>query len=348
MNPVAPGTVKPHASGRMAETPFQSRIAGTGSYLPEKVLTNSDLEKLVETNDAWIVERTGIRQRHIAADGEVTSDVALVAAQRALADAGITAQDLDMIVFCTVSGDQPTPSSACVLQKKLGARNVMSFDLNAACTGFVYGMTIADQFIRSGMFENVLVVGAEVLHPFVNYKDRETCILFGDGAGAIVLGRAKPETGSKVYSAHLRADGSLGELFTLKAGGSAVPLSVAALERGDNWLTMRGREIFKHAVRAMSDVCQQALDANAMSMEQIDWLIPHQANLRIIDAVGKHFGIPSEKVVVNVHDTGNTSAATVPIALDQAIRDGRIRRGQNVLLTAFGSGLTSGSLLFRY
>ncbi len=336
----------------MAETPFQTRILGTGSYLPEKLLTNADLEKLVETNDAWIVERTGIRQRHIAAEGEFTSDVAAVAARRAMEAAGITATDLDMIIFCTVSGDQPTPSSSCILQNKLGARNVMSFDLNAACTGFVYGLTIADQFIRTGMFQHVLVVGAEVLHPFVNYKDRETCILFGDGAGAVIVGPTKansdPATASKVFSAHLRADGSLGDLFTLKAGGSAMPLSVAALERGDNWLTMRGREIFKHAVRAMSDVCQQALDANGMVMDQIDWLIPHQANLRIIDAVGKHFGIPAEKVVVNVHDTGNTSAATVPIALDQAVRDGRIRRGQNILLTAFGSGLTSGSLLFKY
>lgn len=339
---------KRHASGKSAETPFQTRILGTGSYLPEKVLTNVDLEKLVDTNDAWIVERTGIRQRHIAAEGEYTSDVGLVAAKRAMEAAGVEAQDLDMILFCTVSGDQPTPSTACVLQNKLGARNIMSMDLNAACTGFVYGLTIADQFVRSGMYEHVLVVGAEVLHPFVNYKDRETCILFGDGAGAVVVGRATPETGSKVYSAHLRADGALGELFTLKAGGSAMPMSLEALERGDNWLTMRGREIFKHAVRTMSDVCQQALDANGMVMEHIDWLIPHQANLRIIDAVGKHFGIPSEKVVVNVHDTGNTSAATVPIALDQAVRDGRIKRGQNVLLTAFGSGLTSGSLLLKF
>lgn len=342
------GPSKKHMSGKMGETPFQTRILGTGSYLPEKLLTNVDLEKLVETNDAWIVERTGIRQRHIAADGEFTSDVGMVAAKRAMEVAGITAQDLDGIIFCTVSGDQPTPSTSCVLQHKLGARNVMCFDLNAACTGFVYGLTIADQFIRTGMFEYVLVVGAEVLHPFVNYKDRETCILFGDGAGAVVVGRAKAETGSKIYSAHLRADGALGELFVLRAGGSAMPLSAAALERGDQYLSMKGREIFKHAVRTMSDVCQQALDANGMVMDQIDWLIPHQANLRIIDAVGKHFGIPSEKVVVNVHDTGNTSAATVPIALDQAVRDGRIRRGQNVLLTAFGSGLTSGSLLLKY
>lgn len=349
---------KPHALGKPAATPFESRILGTGSYLPPKLLTNSDLEKLVETNDAWIVERTGIRQRHIAGDGEYTSDLGLKSANLALEAAGLTAVDVDMIIFCTVSGDQPTPSTACVLQKKLGARNVMSFDLNAACTGFVYGLTIADQFIRSGIYEHILVIGAEVLHPFVNYKDRETCILFGDGAGAVILGRnsstpkseskSTPKTDSKIYSAHLRADGNLGELFTLKAGGCAVPLSAEALERGDQYLNMKGREIFKHAVRTMSDVCQQALDANEMSMDDIDWLIPHQANLRIIDAVGKHFGIPSEKVIVNVHDTGNTSAATVPIALDQGVRDGRIQRGQNVLLTAFGSGLTSGSLLLKY
>lgn len=348
MNAQAKATVgKKHASGKPAATPYQSRILGTGSYLPEKLLTNSDLEKMVDTNDAWIVERTGIRHRHIAAEGEFTSDVGLKAAQRAIEAAGITPDDLDMIIFATVSGDQPTPSTACVLQRKLGARNVMSFDLNAACTGFVYGLGIADQFIRTGLYKHILVVGAEVLHPFVNYKDRETCILFGDGAGAVVLGRADG-TDSHIYSLHLRADGGLGDLFTLKGGGSAVPMSVEAIERGDQYLSMKGREIFKHAVRTMSDVCQEALDTNEMSMDEVDWLIPHQANLRIIDAVGKHFGIPSEKVIVNVHDTGNTSAATVPVALDQAVREGRIKRGQNVLLTAFGSGLTSGSILLKF
>lgn len=345
--PASSPSTKRHASGRMAETPYQSRILGTGSYLPEKLLTNADLEKMVDTNDAWIVERTGIRHRHIAADGQLTTDLALIAARRALEAAGLKPEDLDMILFSTVSGDQPTPSSSCILQTKLGARNVMSMDINAACTGFVYGLTVADQFIRTGMYENILVIGAEVLHPFVNYKDRETCILFGDGAGAIVLGRAT-KTDSKVYSSHLRADGHLGELFTMQAGGSKIPCASKQFKEGDQYLTMKGREIFKHAVRTMSDVCQQALDANSMDMNQVDWLIPHQANLRIIDAVGKHFGIPSEKVVVNVHETGNTSAATIPIAFDQAVRDGRIRRGQNVLLTAFGSGLTSGSLLLKY
>lgn len=335
-------------TGKPANTPYVTRISGTGSYLPEKLLTNFDLEKLVDTNDQWIVERTGIKHRHIAGPDQVTSDLALIASQRALEAAGLTAKDLDMIIFCTVSPDQPTPSASCVLQHKLGARPIMSMDLGAACTGFVYGLAVADQFIRTGLYRHVLVVGAEVLHRFVNYKDRETCILFGDGAGAVIASRAPADGTERIYSSHLRADGSLGELFTLAAGGSRMPFSEEVLAGGHHYLKMRGREIFKHAVRTMSEVCQEALDANQMTIEQVDWLIPHQANLRIIDAVGKHFGIPPEKVVINIHDMGNTSAATVPVAFDQAVRSGQIKRGQNVLLTAFGSGLTSGSLLFKY
>lgn len=327
---------------------YRTRIAGTGSYLPEKLLTNADLEKMVDTSDAWIVERTGIRQRHIAAPDQATTDLALIASQRAIEAAGITAQDVDLILFCTVSPDQPMPSCACILQHKLGARTIPAFDISAACSGFVYGMTVGDQFLKSGMFKNILVVGAEVLHRYVNYKERDTCILFGDGAGAVILQRSTDTQDSKVYSAHLSADGSLGDLFTLPAGGSKIPFTQAVLDQELHYVRMKGREIFKNAVRTMSALCQQALDANEMTMEQVDWLIPHQANLRIIDAVGSHFGIPPEKVVINVGDTGNTSAATVPIALDEAIRDGRVTRGQNVLLTAFGAGLTSGSLLMRY
>ncbi len=331
-----------------ASSSYRSRIAGTGSYLPEKLLTNADLEKLVDTSDAWIVERTGIRQRHIAAPDQAMTDLALIAAQRALEAAGTTAQEIDFSLCCTASADQPMPSAACVLQHKLGARPVGALDIAAACSGFVYGLTIADQFVRSGMYKNVLVVGAEVLHRYVNYKERDTCILFGDGAGAVVVQRAKDDQESKVYSAHLAADGSLGDLFILAAGGSKMPFSQEVLETNSQYLKMKGREIFKNAVRTMSNLCQEALDANEMKMDQVDWLIPHQANLRIIDAVGSYFGIPPEKVVVNVQDTGNTSAATIPIALDEAVRDGRIKRGQNVLLTAFGAGLTSGSLLMRY
>lgn len=334
--------------GPPIDTPYFTKIAGTGSYLPEKILTNADLEKMVDTNDAWIVERTGIRERHMAAEGEVTTDLAFHAATRALEAAKLTAHDIDLIIFATVSGDQVMPSSAAILQKKLGARHVMAFDLSAACSGFVYGASVADQFIRTGMYKNVLVVGAEVLHRYVNYKDRETCILFGDGAGAAIFTRADNKDDSRIFSTHLRADGSLGDLFVLPAGGSAIPFTQEVLEKELQYVRMKGREIFKNAVRTMSQVCQEALDTNGMAIEEVDWLIPHQANLRIIDAVGSHFGIDPKKVIINVERTGNTSAATVPIALDEAVRDGRIKRGQNVLLTAFGAGLTSGSLLMRY
>jgi 3-oxoacyl-[acyl-carrier-protein] synthase-3 len=326
----------------------RTRIAGTGSYLPEKLLTNADLEKLVDTNDDWIVERTGIRQRHMAAPDQVTSDLALIASQRAIEAAGITAGDIDMIIFCTVSPDQVMPSAACMLQKKLGARQVMAFDLSAACSGFVYGVSVADQFIRTGMHRNILVVGAEILHRYVNYKDRETCILFGDGAGAAILSPAKDGEDSTVFSTHLHSDGTLGDLFVLPAGGSAMPFTKEVLDNDLQYVRMKGREIFKNAVRAMSTCAQEALDANKMTIDQIDWLIPHQANLRILDAVAHYFGIPNEKVIINLHDTGNTSAATIPIALDEAVRAGRIKRGQNVMLAAFGAGLTSGSALLRF
>lgn len=327
---------------------FRSRLAGTGSFLPEKRLSNEDLEKLVETNDQWIRERTGIRWRRIAEDHVHTSDLALEASRRALEAAGLAATDLEMILVATVSPDQPMPNTACVLQKKLGAGNCMAVDISAACTGFVYGLTIADQFIRTGMYKNVLVVGAEILHHYVNYKDRETCILFGDGAGAAVLSRAAEGEESRIYSSHLNADGAISDLFVLPAGGSALPFSQKVLDEKMQYVRMKGREIFKHAVRTMSDACDEALNANNMKPEDVSWVIPHQANLRIMEAVAKHFGIPMSKVVVEIEDTANTSAATVIIALDRAIRDGRVKRGQNVLLTAFGAGITSGSILLRY
>lgn len=327
---------------------LRTRISGTGSYLPEKILTNTDLEKMVDTNDAWITERTGIRHRHLAAPDQVTSDLAQIASERALKAANLSAQDLDMIIFCTVTGDQVMPSSACVLQKKLGARQIMSFDLSAACSGFLYGMTVADQFIRTGFYKHVLVVGAEVLHRYVNYKDRETCILFGDGAGAAVLSRAEDGQESSILASHIHADGNLGDLFVLPAGGSAMPFSKEVLDNDLQYVKMKGREIFKNAVRTMTQCCQEALESTGLSIDEVNWLIPHQANIRILDAVAHYFGMPTERVVVTVGETGNTSAATIPIALDIAVRDGRIQRGQNVLLTAFGAGLTSGSLMLRY
>lgn len=327
---------------------YRTRIAGTGSYLPEKILSNADLEKMVDTNDQWIRERTGIRNRHIAAEGELTSDLALKAAQIALKEANTSAQELDLILFATVSPDQPMPNTACILQHKLGAGKCMAVDISAACAGFVYALTIADQFIKTGMYKKILVIGAEVLHKYVNYKERDTCVLFGDAAGAAVLERAPEDSDSKIFSAHMHADGEISDLFVLPAGGSAIPFSQNVLDNGLQYVRMKGREIFKHAVRTMSESCDEALQANNMSADEVSWIIPHQANVRIIEAVAKHFGASMDKVVVELEDMGNTSAATVIVALDKAIKDGRIKRGQNIILTAFGAGITSGSILFKY
>lgn len=327
---------------------FRSRIAGTGSYLPEKILSNADLEKLVDTNDQWIRERTGIERRHIAADDQTTTDLALEAAKIALKNAGKSPEDIDFIIFSTVTGDQVMPSSACILQTKLGCRPIGAFDLSAACSGFVYGLSVADQFIRTGMYKTILVVGAEIIHRVVNYKDRETCILFGDAAGAFIVERAQPDDTQIILSTHLRAEGSLGDLFVLPAGGSKLPFSQKVLDNGDQYLRMKGREIFKNAVRTMSSVCQEALEFNQIPLDQVSWLVPHQANSRIMEAVANHFDFPKDKVISIVHEMGNTSAATVPVAFDTAVQDGRIQRGQLILLTAFGAGLTAGSCLLRY
>lgn len=333
----------------MAEFRLQaSKILGTGRYTPEKSLTNFDLEKMVDTNDAWIVERTGIRSRSIAAPEQVTTDLAYEAAKKALDAAKTDPSELDMIIFATVTPDQPMPSAACVLQHKLGCRKVMAFDLSAACSGFVYGMSVAHQFLQTGHYKKILVVGAEVLSRIVDFQDRETCILFGDGAGAVVMGATTTEDPSQILSCHMHADGSLGELFVLPAGGSAEPFSQEVLDDKLQFVRMKGREIFKHAVRTMSATCEEALTANGMEKDQVDWVIPHQANKRIMDAVAKNFGISEDRVISNLEFTGNTSAASVPMALDTAVRDGRVQRGQTVLLTAFGAGLTSGSILMRY
>lgn len=332
----------------LATTPFRSKIAGIGAYLPEKVLTNADIEKLVDTSDQWIVERTGIQRRHIAADGQYTTDLAEKAAREALREANLQPEDIELLIFCTVTGDQPMPSSACTLQPKLGLRNIPCFDLAAACSGFVYGLSVADQFLRTGQYKNALVIGAEVIHPFVNYEDRETCILFGDAAGAFVLTQAASDDPNVLLSTHLRAEGALGDLFTLHAGGSRMPLRPGVMERNDQYMRMKGREIFKNAVRTMSATCKEALEYNQVTVDQVDWLIPHQANWRIMEAVADHFQFPKEKVISIVHEMGNTSAATIPVAFHTGVRDGRIQRGQTILFTAFGAGLTAGSCLFRY
>lgn len=327
---------------------YRTRIAGTGSYLPPDLITNHDIEKMVDTNDQWIKERTGIERRHKAAPGVNTSDLAFEATMRALADSQKKVEDIELIIFATVSGDQVMPSSACTLQTKLGLSSVPGFDLSAACSGFVYGLSVADQFIRTGMYKTVLVVGAEVLTRIVSYKDRETCILFGDAAGAFIVTRAEENDPNIIFSSHLRAEGSLGDLFVLPAGGSKLPFSQEVLDTGAQFVRMKGKEIFKNAVRTMSSTCSQALEFNKIHPDQVDWMVPHQANWRIMEAVADHFKFPKEKVISIVHEMGNTSAATVPVAFDTAVKDGRIKRGQLVLLTAFGAGLTAGSCLLRY
>ena len=319
-----------------------SRIAGTGSYLPEKVLTNDDLSKIVDTSDEWIAARTGIRQRHIAADGETTGDMAYHASVRALEAAGVDAADLDLIVLGTTTPDLVFPSTACLLQHRLGADGCAAFDVNAACSGFIYALTVADKFIRAGGAKTVLVVGSETLTRMVDWTERTTCVLFGDGAGAVVL-KADGETG--ILSTHLHADGGKKELLWNPVG-----VSVGFKEHEKNAgvrIHMAGSEVFKYAVKALDSVVEETLQANGLDRHDIDWLIPHQANLRIIEATAKRLDMPMERVVVTVDKHGNTSSGSVPLALDAGVRSGKIQRGQ-LLLEAFGGGFTWGSVLLRY
>ncbi len=327
---------------------YRSRIAGTGSYLPSKILSNFDLEKMVDTNDQWIRERTGIERRHIAAPEQATSDLAYEASISAIADANLKAEDIDFIIFATCTGDFRLPATACVLQTKLGMTTIPAIDINAACSGFLYGLSMADAYIRMGTFKNVLVVGAEVIHRFINYEDRETCILFGDGAGAWIVSRTDANAEDIIYSSHLRAEGSLCDLLIAPSGGSKRPFDEAVFADKSHLMQMKGRDIFKNAVRTMSATCKDALEFNKLSVDQIDWMVPHQANSRILEAVADHFKFPKEKVISIVHEMGNTSAATIPVAFDFARKDGRIKRGQTILLTAFGAGLTSGSAIFKF
>jgi len=326
-----------------SEGRIHARIAGTGSYLPEKVLTNADLARTVDTSDDWIVARTGIRERHVAAEGETTSDLAYHASILAMEAAGITAADIDLIVLGTTTPDLIFPSSACLLQHKLGANGCPAFDVNAACSGFIYALTIADKFIRSGAAKTALVVGSETLTRMLDWSDRGTCVLFGDGAGAVVL-KADAETG--ILSTHMHADGGKKELLWNPVGVSAgfKPEEHNAGVR----VLMTGNEVFKHAVKALDSVVDEALEANGLDRHDLDWLVPHQANLRIIEATAKRLDMPMERVIVTVDRHGNTSSGSVPLALDEAVRAGKIQRGQLVLLEAFGGGFTWGSALLRY
>jgi 3-oxoacyl-[acyl-carrier-protein] synthase-3 len=316
-----------------------SRIVGTGGYLPARVLANADLERIVDTTDAWIQERTGILQRHIAADDETTSDLALEASRRALASAGLAASDLDLIIVATTTPDMVFPSTACILQSKLGARGCPAFDVQAVCSGFIYGLSTADQFLRSGQYRNALVVGAEIYSRILDWSDRATCVLFGDGAGAVVVRR---DAVPGILSTRLHADGAY-------SGMLCVPGTVSRGEiSGRPLLQMDGQAVFKFAVKVLDDVVEETLAANGMSKEQIDWLVPHQANIRIIQATARKLGMSMEKVVVTVNRHANTSAASIPLALDAAVRDGRIRSGQHVLMEGVGGGFTWGAVLAKW
>ncbi|CQR55562.1 beta-ketoacyl-ACP synthase III [Paenibacillus riograndensis] len=316
-------------------------IIGTGKYVPEQILTNSDLEKMVETNDEWIVSRTGIRERHIAAPHEATSDLAYEAALKALDSAGMKAEDLDLIIVATVTPDSTVPSTACILQDKLGAKGAAAFDLSAACSGFVYSLATATGFIQNGMYNNALVIGADTLSRITDYTDRNTCVLFGDGAGAVIIGEV-PE-GRGFQSFDLGAEGSGGSLLNIEAGGSRLPASHQTIEDKKHFLYMNGREVFKFAVRVMGTATERVLTKAGLGKENIDLFIPHQANIRIIQSAMQRLDLPPEKCVINVDKYANTSAASIPLALVEAAEEGRIKEGDTLLMVGFGGGLTWGA-----
>ena len=319
-----------------------ARITGTGSYLPDKILTNHDLEQMVETSDEWIRDRTGIEKRHIAADGQTTCDLAEQAARRALDAAGRRPDEVDLIIVATTTPDRVFPSTACLLQQRLDIHGCAAFDIQAVCTGFVYALGVADKFIRTGSAKCALVIGAETLSRIVDWTDRTTCVLFGDGAGAVVL-EASDEAG--ILSTHLHADGSFESLLTVNAG---VSQGYDRLQSGGAFIEMKGNEVFKMAVNTLGRIVDETLAANQLKKSDVDWLIPHQANTRIIHATAKKLKLPTDRVVITVDQHGNTSAASVPLALDVAVRDGRIQRGETLLMEAFGGGFTWGSALLKY
>ena len=316
-----------------------SRITGTGSYLPEKILTNTDMERMVDTSDEWIRTRTGITQRHIAGENQVASDLALYACQNAMQAAGVTSQDIDLIIVATTTPDMIFPSTACILQNKLGIENCPAFDVQAVCSGFVYALATADMFVSSGKCRNALVVGSEIYSKILDWNDRSTCVLFGDGAGAVVLSQSDQPG---ILSTHLHASGSHSNILSAPgciSGGKV---------QGTPYINMEGNAVFKFAVKVLEEVVQEAVAKNNLQSSDIDWLIPHQANIRIIQSTAKKLGLPMDKVVVAVDKHGNTSAASIPLALDIAVRDGRIQRDQLILLEGVGGGFTWGAVLLRW
>lgn len=326
--------------------PLKSRITGTGSYVPEKVLDNFDLEKKVDTSDEWIIERTGIRERRIAESAETTSDLSLEASKKALQAAGVKPKEIDLIIVATMTGDMPMPSTASILQRKLGAKNAGAFDLNAACSGFLYGLSVADNFVKAGTFKKILLVGAEVMSKFIDWKDRTTCVLFGDGAGAVVLEATSGKRG--ILSTHIYSDGNLWDFICLPGGGSEHPPSLKTIKNRMHFVKMKGNETFKVAVRTLEKLVINTLKVNNVKPSELAMLIPHQANLRIISATAKRLKLSMSRVAINLDRYGNTSSASIPIALDEVVRDGRIRNGEYILLEAFGSGLTWASALIKW
>ena len=327
---------------------MRTRIAGTGRAVPDKVLTNDDLSKLVETSDEWIRERTGIRERRILEEGRSTSDLAAEAGRRACATAEIDPKELDCIIVATISPDMPMPAVAVTVQQKIGAGTCAAFDVSAACAGFIYGMSIADAFIKNGQFQRVLVIGVEILSRVLDWTDRTTCVLFGDGAGAAVLMASPASEGRGILSTHLFADGSGMPLLNIPAGGSMEPASAKSVEAGRHFVKMQGKPVFTNAVKNISRAAQIALESNGKSPADVDWVVAHQANLRILEAVAERVAVPIEKFYLNIHKYGNTSSASIPIALDEAAHEGKIKPGELILMAALGAGLSWGSALVRF
>ncbi len=321
-------------------------IVGTGHSAPEKVLTNFDLEKIVDTTNEWIIERTGIRERRIKSPEENTSDFCTEAARQALEEAGMAAADIDLIIIGTVSGDMRFPSTAIFVQAKLGAHNAAVFDIAAACSGFVYGLTLADAMIATGQYRNILVIGAESMTHMTDWEDRNSCVLFGDGAGAAVVIPSDGERG--ILSTYLGSDGRLAHLLYSAGGGTVAPATHETVDNRDHYLKMAGPEVFLHAIKAMSKSAQKALDRSGLTAEDIDMLIPHQANIRIIEGTAKRFGIPLERVMINIDRYGNTSSASIPIALNEARKSGRLKSGMNCLMVVFGGGFTWASAIVKF
>ncbi len=330
---------------------YQAKILATAKCLPEKVLTNSDIAKMVDTSDEWIFERTGIKERRISSPegGEHPTDLAATAGKEALKKANLKPNDIDLILLASISPDMHVPGASCLLQQKLEITNKCAcLDINAACSGFAYAMTMANSLIQTGVMKNILIVGTEMLSTITNWEDRGSCILFGDGCGVAILGRADIGDSSQIYSARLAAEGDGAELLNMPLGGSLNPMTKTNVMDSGRYLTMKGRDIFKMATRTMARLGKEAIGLAGLNKDDIDWVIPHQANIRIIDTTVKLLGVNPEKVIVNIQKYGNTSAATIPIAFDEAIEDGRIKRGDNILLVAFGAGLTSGAVLLKY